>query len=179
MHKRIVAFLCALPLALSGCAETRQIESAAIIENVSVDRRDGRLVYTFYRLTSDDKPWGISVCAQSFEEACRSASAAYIPNLSLAKLELLLISEDASEAVIQTDLPYISTQPFFSPVAYVTLCDDGTMEAFEKTNRAQRLIEQRKDIRFLHELTCVHHIHVVADLRDHSQIVADEENAGP
>lgn len=143
--RRMLCIVCSmvLSLLLTGCNNSRQIESAAIIENVSVDRRDGRLVYTFYRLTSDDKPWGISVCAQSLEEACRSASAAYIPNLSLAKLELLLISEDASEAVIQTDLPYISTQPFFSPVAYVTLCDDGTMEAFEKTNRAQRLIEQQ------------------------------------
>ena len=38
---------------------------------------------------------------------------------------------------------HFSTQPFFSPVAYLTLCDDRTVEAFRKTNRTQRLIEQQ------------------------------------
>lgn len=142
---RLLCIVCSMALALllTGCSNSRQIESAAIIENVSVDRQDGRLVYTFYRLTSGDKPWGISVSAESFEEACKRASGEYIPNLSLSKLELLLISEDAAQAVMKTDLPYVATQPFFSPVAYLTLCDDRTMEEFEKTNRTQQLIEQQ------------------------------------
>lgn len=141
--RRLLCIVCSMVFLLTGCSNSRQIESAAIIENVTVDRQDGRPVYTFYRLTSGDEPWGIAVSARSFEEACRLASEEYIPNLSLSKLELLLISEDAADAVMTTDLPYISTQPFFSPVAYLTLCDDRTIEAFRKTNRTQRLIEQQ------------------------------------
>ena len=45
--------------------------------------------------------------------------------------------------------------------------------------RVQRPVEQAEDICFLHELTGVHYIYVVADLRDHAQVVADEEDAGP
>ena len=67
MHKRTVAFLCALPLALSGCAETRQIESAAIIENVSVERLDGKLCYTFYLLSGKEVPESVTVPGKSFE----------------------------------------------------------------------------------------------------------------
>ena len=127
----------------TGCDNSRQIETASIIKNVSVDRRNGQIVYTFYRLTSDEKPWGTDVPAQSFEEACTLARSWYIPHLSLAKLELLMISEDVYDEVMTGDVDYISTQPFFSPIAYVTLCDDGTMEQFKETNRTQRLIEEQ------------------------------------
>ena len=112
---------------LSGCNNSRQIETASIIKNVSVDRRGGQVVYTFYRLSSSEKPWGIDVPADSFEQACALAREQYIPNLSLAKLELLMLSEDAS----------------FSPIAYVTLCDDGAIERIKETNRTQSLIEEQ------------------------------------
>ena len=84
---------------LSGCNNSRQIETASIIKNVSVDRRGGQVVYTFYRLSSSEKPWGI-------------------------------------------DVP-ISTQASFSPIAYVTLCDDGAIERIKETNRTQSLIEEQ------------------------------------
>ena len=102
---------------LSGCNNSRQIETASIIKNVSVDRRGGQVVYTFYRLSSSEKPWGIDVPADSFEQACALARERYIPNLSLAKLELLMLSEDVYRQVMQDDVDYISTQASFSPIA--------------------------------------------------------------
>ena len=72
--RRLLCIVCSMAFLLTGCSNSRQIESAAIIENVTVDRQDGGLVYTFYRLTSGDTPWGIAVSAKSFEEACRRAS---------------------------------------------------------------------------------------------------------
>ena len=107
--RRLLCIVCSMVFLLTGCSNSRQIESAAIIENVTVDRQDGKLVYTFYRLTSGDAPWGIAVSAKNFEEACRLASEAFIPNLSLSKLELLLISEDAAETVMTTDLRSATT----------------------------------------------------------------------
>ena len=128
---------------LSGCNNSRQIETASIIKNVSVDRRGGQVVYTFYRLSSSEKPWGIDVPADSFEHACALARERYIPNLSLAKLELLMLSEDVYRQVMQDDVDYISTQASFSPIAYVTLCDDGAIERIKETNRTQSLMEEQ------------------------------------
>ena len=141
--RRLLCIVCSMAFLLTGCSNSRQIESAAIIENVTVDRQDGGLVYTFYRLTSGDTPWGVDVRAESFEQACRLAKEAYIPHLSLAKLELLLIEKEVYEDVMESDVDFISTQPSFSPIAYVTLCDAETMEQIRRTNRVQRVIEEQ------------------------------------
>ncbi|MBQ4170304.1 MAG: hypothetical protein II709_07435 [Ruminococcus sp.] len=143
MSRGICIVLSILALLLTGCSASRQIETAAIIENVSVHRQNGELVYTFYRLTSGDTPWGVDVRAESFEQACRLAKEAYIPHLSLAKLELLLIEKEVYEDVMESDVDFISTQPSFSPIAYVTLCDAETMEQIRRTNRVQRVIEEQ------------------------------------
>ena len=85
----------------------------------------------------------MDVRAESFEQACRLAKEAYIPHLSLAKLELLLIEKEVYEDVMESDVDFISTQPSFSPIAYVTLCDAETMEQIRRTNRVQRVIEEQ------------------------------------
>ncbi|MBR1483800.1 MAG: hypothetical protein IJ598_12670 [Ruminococcus sp.] len=142
-RKLSILFTVLLAVLCTGCDHARQIETAAIIENVTVDRRGEELVYTFYRLTSDEKPWGTEVPAASFEEACRLANERYIPHLSLAMLELLMLSEDVYTEVMRGDVDYISTQPSFSPIAYVTLCDEGAMKQFRQANRVQRLMEEQ------------------------------------
>jgi hypothetical protein len=38
---------------------------------------------------------------------------------------------------------YISTQASFSPIAYVTICDDGAIDRIKETNRTQTLIEEQ------------------------------------
>ena len=143
MRRAISILLTVVTVIFTGCSNSRQIETASIIKNVSVDRRGGQVVYTFYRLTSAQKPWGIDVPADSFEQACALAGEKYIPNLSLAKLELLMLSEDVYEQVMQDDVDYISTQASFSPIAYVTICDDGAIDRIKETNRTQTLIEEQ------------------------------------
>ena len=143
MRRGICIVLSMLALLMTGCSASRQIETAAIIENVSVHRQNGELVYTFYRLTSGDTPWGVDIRADSFEQACKLAGTEYIPHLSLAKLELLLIEKEVYSDVMESDIDFISTQPSFSPIAYVTLCDEETMEQIRKTTRAQRVIEEQ------------------------------------
>lgn len=143
MLRKFLFILLPVVLLFTGCQNSRQIETASIIENVSVDRGADGVVYTFYLLGDGEKPTGVSVPASSFEEACALAQRSYIPNLSLAKLELLMLSESVYAEVMQEDVAYIATQPSFSPIAYVTLCDSGAVKAVEKDAAAQRMIEKQ------------------------------------
>lgn len=144
MRIRLCIILMSLSLlTLTGCRNSRKIETASIIENVAISQENGKPRYTFYTLTSGDKPWGISIPADSFEEACELAEKEYIPNLTLSKLELLMIEDSVVDNVLKTDIEYISSNSSFSPVAYVTLCDRKTIEKFNETTREQDLIEEQ------------------------------------
>ena len=143
MFRRInVLFLCALLLLLSGCQSSRQIETASIIDNVSVEEKNGQIYYTFYKLSLEEQSEGVQIPANSFKEACKLAEDKYIPHLSLAKLELLVINKNLKDKIMQSDIEYISTQAYFSPIAYVALCDSKTIERLSKENYTQRLIEE-------------------------------------
>lgn len=141
MLKKLITFLL-LPLVLSGCANSRQIESAAIIENVSVDSRGGQLFYTFFLLTDSDKPNGVEIPAKSFEEARKLAEERFIPNMSLSKLELLLLNREIDTQALRADIEYISTQASFSPIAYVALCDSKVLAKAAENTGTQSLIEK-------------------------------------
>ncbi len=141
--KLCIILLCLSSLTLTGCQSSGKIETASIIENVSIAEDNGKICYTFYTLTGGDKPWGIKIPASSFESACDLAEREYIPNLSLSKLELLMIEDTLVDKVMKNDIEYISTQPSFSPAALVTLCDKKTIEKFAETTREQNLIEEQ------------------------------------
>ena len=141
--KLSILLLCLILPVFSGCQSSRKIETASIIENVSISEDNGQIYYTFYVLSSGDKPKGIRIPSDSFKSACLLAEKEYIPNLSLSKLELLMIEDSVLEYTLKNDIEYISAQPFFSPVAYVTLCDKKTIEKFDENNAEQDLIEEQ------------------------------------
>ena len=141
--KLSILLLCLMLPLFSGCQSSRKIETASIIENVSISESGGQIYYTFYVLSSGDKPKGIRIPSDSFESACLLAEKEYIPNLSLSKLELLMIEDSVLEYTLKNDIEYISAQPFFSPVAYVTLCDKKTTERFDEDTGVQDLIEEQ------------------------------------
>ncbi len=143
MPKKILLLLLLAAVTLTGCRNSHQIENAAVIENVSVSTRSGRLYYTFYPLTDSEKPGSVTVPAESFEEARSLAASRYIPNMTLAKLELLLIGIDVKKEVMRRDIEYISTQASISPVASVALCDGKTLERLEKETSAQQTIRRQ------------------------------------
>ena len=130
MPKKVLLFLSIVPIILSGCGNSRQIENAAVIENVSVNTSDGKLFYTFYPLTDGETPEAVEIPAESFEAARKLAEDEYIPNMTLAKLELLLIHEDVDPEIMRGDIEYISTQASFSPVAekQIILCKNNNPE---------------------------------------------------
>ena len=145
MPKKILLFLAVLLLLLTGCQSARRIETAAVIENVCVQKSGGQLCYTFYRLTDSEKPDSVAVPASSFEEARRLAESSYIPHMTLAKLELLLIEQSVSREVMENDVAYIATQASFSPTAHVALCDEKTLQRLRRDTGAQKQIEQQID----------------------------------
>ena len=143
MPKKMLVILCLVPMLFAGCKNSHRIESASVIENVSVESKSGQLFYTFYLLTDSDEPEAVEIPADSFKEARSLAGSRYIPNMTLAKLELLLIAENVDREIMRGDIEYISTQASFSPVAYVTLCDSGALEKVKHSAHAQEWIEKQ------------------------------------
>lgn len=138
-----IVLICLSAVLFSGCQSSRKIETAQIIENVTISEKDGQTLYTFYILSSADTPIKTEIPADSFEQACELAQNQYIPNITLSKLELLMIEESLIDRVLKTDIEYISTQPSFSPSAFVTLCDRKTLEKFAESTREQDIIEEQ------------------------------------
>ncbi len=145
MFKKWMGVLCALSLLLSGCHSARQIETASVIENVSVHRENGQTVYTFYLLSDSPRSDAVAVPAASFEEAARLAEQAYIPHLTLAKLELLLIARDVSRETLWRDIEYIAEQAHISPVAKLALCDTKTLLRLRQVSASQERIVSQID----------------------------------
>ena len=126
---------------LTGCKGTKQIDKASLAETVTVGAENGQIYYTFYLLSGKDAPYSISVSASDFEQACSLAKEYYIPDLTLTKFELLAINENIYNKVLEKDIKFISEQWYFSPTAYVTLCDDETLELFSEDKEIPELIE--------------------------------------
>lgn len=154
LKKIILILLCISSILFTGCSSSKQVDKASIAETVTVGEKDGRICYTFYLLSSSDNPVFTSVFADSFEQACLKAKSEYIPNLSLSKLELFITEEKIMDKTLKADIKYISEKPCFSPLMYVTLCDENLAEKFvndkelpEKTEKHIVLLKNKnKDI---------------------------------
>ena len=152
--KIILILLCISSILFTACSSSKQVDKASIAETVTVGEKDGRICYTFYLLSSSETPVFTSVFADSFEQACLKAKSEYIPNLSLSKLELFITEEKIMDKTLKTDIKYISEKPCFSPLMYVTLCDENLAEKFvndkelpEKTEKHIVLLKNKnKDI---------------------------------
>lgn len=143
MIKRILLFLlCALPLTFCGCAGANEIDKSSIIETVTVGESEGKIYYSFYLLTGDDKPKSVSIQATSFEEACFLAEQKYIPNLTLSKLELFLTDKTIIDETLEKDIDFISEQPYFSPLMYVTLCDEQVIKDMAESKELPKQTEE-------------------------------------
>ncbi len=140
--KLFCAVLCLSMIFICGCSNSKQIDKASLAETVTVSEVNGKLTYTFYLLSGEDKPQGVSVIANSFREACTLAKEIYIPDLRLEKFELLVVNEKIYSRVLKNDLKYMSEKSFFSPLSYVTLCDENTIKIIEEDKKAPEQIEE-------------------------------------
>lgn len=151
LKKLMAVFFCLALFMLSGCSESRRIDTAALAEDVTVDSINGQTIYSFYLLSSDEAPWAIDIPADSFEQACKLARQKYIPNISLPKIKMLMINSNIYKQTMRRDIEYISTQAAFSPIMNVTLCDSGTIKAMKEDKRVPEIIEN--ELRLIKEDT--------------------------
>ena len=140
--KIILIILCLTSILFTGCSSSKQVDKASIVETVTVGEKDGKICYTFYLLSSSDTPVFTSVFADSFEQACAKAKKEYVPNLSLPKLELFITEERIMDKTMKSDIKYISEKPYFSPLMYVTLCDENLSEKFTKDKKLPEKAEE-------------------------------------
>ncbi len=140
--KFMLCFLCLMLIFLTGCNASKQIDTAAIVETVTVEYKDGRIEYNFYLLDSKEDVNKVSVSADSLQEAASLAKKRYIPNFSLSKLELFVVNKNVYESVFKKDISYISKEYYLSPLMYAAVCDDNTLEFTQSTKDAPKQIEE-------------------------------------
>lgn len=144
MNKKIISLSLALflvLLSLSGCSDEKRIDKAAIVETVVVNEQEGATMYSFYLLGSDDNPESVTVGARSFEEACSLAEKQYIPNLSLAKLDLYLANEKIFSKVMQKDVDFLAKNYIISPNIILAVCDNSTMKNISEEKKLPEKIK--------------------------------------
>lgn len=142
IKKFLVCIICLLMMFLQGCKSSKQIDVASLAETVTINQTTDGLLYTFYIIDSGNEPNPVSISADSLSDAIKKAKINYIPNLSLSKLELLLINENAYLQTMKSDIAFVSSRYDISPLSYVSLCDDGTMKFFSKTKEGLNTIEE-------------------------------------
>lgn len=143
MTKKVFLILfCISSILFTGCSSSKQVDKASIAETVTVGEKEGKICYTFYLLSSSVTPVFTSVFADSFEQACAIAKKEYVPNLSLSKLELFITEERIMDKTLKSDIKYISEKPYFSPLMYVTLCDENLPEKFANDKKLPEKAEE-------------------------------------
>lgn len=87
----------AIVLILGGCSNSNRIDTSSLVQTITAENKSGKTVYNFYLLENSEDVQGVSVEADSLEKAVISAKKAYIPALTLSKLELYLIDSNLGE----------------------------------------------------------------------------------
>lgn len=142
IKKTLVSIMCLLMMFLQGCKSSKQIDVASLAETVTINQTADGLSYTFYIIDSGNAANSVSITAKSLSDAINQAKNSYIPNLSLSKLELLLINENAYSEILKSDIAFVSSRYDISPLSYVSLCDNHTMKIFSKAKDGLNTIEE-------------------------------------
>lgn len=138
----LIIFTFGLIILLSGCSYETRIDKASIAETVTVQKGKDGFIYSFYMLSDSDVPEFISVEGADFEQVCTMAREKYIPDLSLTKLELFIVSDEVYNSVLYDDVSFMASQYYISPRAYVVAADDKTMEFISESKEAPEKIEK-------------------------------------
>lgn len=144
MNRKFLCLVIAVMSALlfTGCSDSKKIDKASIAETVTVRQTGGQTIYTFYLLSSSENVKSVSVFANSLESACYLAKENYIPNLSLSKFELFLADENLSFDILKTDLQFISSEYYLSPLIMVTLADGNAIKYISESKEAPKEVEE-------------------------------------
>ena len=102
MNKKLFLLpIMAIVLILGGCSNSNRIDTSSLVQTITAENKSGKVVYNFYLLENSEDVQGVSVEADSLEKAVISAKKAYIPALTLSKLELYLIDSNLGEKTLK------------------------------------------------------------------------------
>lgn len=143
MNKKLFLLpIMAIVLILGGCSNSNRIDTSSLVQTITVENKSDKAVYNFYLLENSEDVQGVSVEADSLEKAVISAKKAYIPTLTLSKLELYLIDSNLGEKTLKTDIDYISKETAISPLTYTALSDTKTLQLFSKDKNALKKVKK-------------------------------------
>ena len=143
MNKKLFLLpIMAIILILGGCSNSNRIDTSSLVQTITAENKSGKVVYNFYLLENSEDVQGVSVEADSLEKAVISAKKAYIPGLTLSKLELYLIDSNLGEKTLKTDIGYISKETAISPLTYTALSDTKTLQLFSKDKNALNKVKE-------------------------------------
>lgn len=143
MYKRFYSFgLVFVMLLFSGCSDEKRIDRAALAETVSVSIENGKVSYNFFMLNGEEDVKLTTINAESFSQAYFLAKEKYKPNLSLAKLELVIFDEKISDKVFKDDIEYLSKNDTLSPLVMVTLADLKTLKSMSDNKDIPKQVEE-------------------------------------
>ena len=143
MNKKLFLLpIMAIVLILGGCLNSSRIDTSSLVQTITAENKSGKVVYNFYLLENSEDVQGVSVEADSLEKAVISAKKAYIPALTLSKLELYLIDSNLGEKTLKTDIDYISKETAISPLTYTALSDTKTLQLFSKDKNALKKVKE-------------------------------------
>ena len=143
MNKKLFLLpIMAIVLILGGCSNSNRIDTSSLVQTITAENKSGKAVYNFYLLENSEDVQGVSVEADSLEKAVISAKKAYIPALTLSKLELYLIDSNLGEKTLKTDIDYISKETAISPLTYTALSDTKTLQLFSKDKNALNKVKE-------------------------------------
>lgn len=135
-------FALTIAAALSGCSYETRIDKASIAETVTVQKGEKGYIYSFFMLSDSDAPESVSIECSDFEQACALARQKYIPDLSLTKLELFIVSDEVYRQTLYDDVAFMAAQYYISPKAYVSVADEKTMNFISESKELPEKIEK-------------------------------------
>ena len=146
MFRKALCLIIPILLILSGCAATKQIDKASIVESITVSLEKGKREYTFYLIDDSKKVKSTSIKADSFQDACKLAQDKYIPDVVFEKINLILFDEIVYEDTLLDDIEYISHQADLSPLLYISVSDSETIKKMKKDKEMPEQIRNHIDI---------------------------------
>ena len=132
MIRKTICLIIPVLFIFTGCAGTRQIDKASIIESVTVSFENGEKEYTFYLISDSEKVKSTSIKAKNLKNACKIAKEKYIPNVVFDKINLLLFDENVYKDSLVNDIDYITKQSDLSPLVKISISDTKIIEIMKK-----------------------------------------------
>lgn len=143
MKKNILfVFVIIIALLFAGCDESRQIDKAEIAETITVSKENNEIIYSFFMISGGNEPRSFRIPANNLDKAVMLAKNQYIPNITLSKLDMIAYEKTVGKELLMNDIRFVASKPYFSPLVFITLCDEATVNNISKNKEVAEEIKE-------------------------------------